>query len=241
MHENISPSLWSFALNQQHNVNATTKLSVFEWFYITSQLTIPVEYYNSNSSTIITRDQAARERLKCMHKKEIIKINSNKRIELFQNVFGKHSLIGYRVRPPSSSKLKMHKANNQLLCSSKFIQEEEWINCIANLDDDSENRGMDLIYDPIHNTLRIELRYKKMRAIECGFLQSQQFINQTRTEAQVIEVGMQYHDGMNGFVILNIQGNKISSQIVEIAGNLPDTDMFITHDIKDVINFLNNI
>lgn len=102
------------ALNQQQNVTQTTFLSFHEWKYITTHLAIPVEICDSNKGTTVSRDHGTQENMKKKHEKECIRIDSDEKVQLFQNVFGKHSLMGYRVRPPTSCKKKW--VDNQTAC-----------------------------------------------------------------------------------------------------------------------------
>jgi hypothetical protein len=246
----IKQALNCRALNRPYNITSTIALSWHEWIYIKTQLTIPVETINSLQSKVISRDQALQERMKNRSGTQFIIIDSDEKLQMFKNVFGEHSLIGYTVRPPPASKSLMTKQDNGLFYSTRPIHEGEWINCINDLSNgldipDNEvlsrshrNRGITLIYNSLYRKLSIELRYKKVHASQSGLLGSLQLVYHPRHDDQVLEVDTHYHDGSIAYRIVEINDDQIRSQIVEVEGTLVESDALVTHDREMVLSLL---
>lgn len=135
-----------------------------------------------------------------------------------------------------------------MLYSAKKIQDQERINCIYDLDQAVDapyvrkRRGIDLIYDPLHRTLSIEIRYKKLIASDTELVRSLQFANQPMNANPILEIDQVYQDGTNAYRIKSIRNDQVTS--VVHATTAPDRyniNTTVTHNMTTVHEYIANL
>ena len=174
----VNKLLSSQSMNQRPQQSNTIQFNVKEWNVIKSELDMKVTEMNGKfTNKILSFDMTMiSKRIKV--KKEIIRIENKDDIKLFVKCFGINSIFHPRVKYPSVTDgykvtLNYSETNNQIMAHFvKATKSNDWINII--MEDILEtggkfkyrtgNRGIDLIYLPFNDTLKVTVRYKKLKA-----------------------------------------------------------------------------
>jgi hypothetical protein len=209
-------------------------LSDYEWKYICTELRVTVQEFNSMEAADITRDRVTREMIKKLHLKELIEINTVEELNNFRSVFGQHSVIGYRERPPTSKKSAMKRQSNGVYFSDRTVSRTEELNVI----DGTPNTYIKFIYNKFSSQLQIHLRFRVVVAHNTGLLNSIQQLHHPTNLQQLINLRTVYHDGTNVFEVIEITGNTVRSRIRQTTN---PGEQFVTHDMAAVYSLIQNL
>ncbi len=133
--------------------------------------TIPLVERDGVSTIRVTRAVAARESIKQVCKKRVIRVDTKAKMHRLKSVFGVNLCIGVRKPPPATPKLPH--PNGTLSHSVLQLHNIDWVNSLVLPEEPVYNQqytaytkdhGIDFLYDPVQKKLTLKMRFSRWKA-----------------------------------------------------------------------------
>jgi hypothetical protein len=229
-HDAISRALNRGALNQNLTATHVIPCSEEDWEYLKRRMIgVPLFVRPGFTSFVRTFRNGTREKLKVRASKEIMRIDTDEKLDVLKQVVGPTCFVGFRKRPPLAPKLT---SRDDYAFSTGRLHHYDVINIVGDLSsrNDAEpgiyvpypkSRGVDLKYFDVEGRLRISVRYNshgatdpEVRQIVSVSQSESQQNNDAQTDVNV-SVGTEFEHDLVLYRIVGIDGHIINCTAIE--------------------------